>query len=148
MPVGRWKMLDNLRRALLAPFTFLALWLCWLFPLPAALTGTALLVFALAVPALLPVLFNFMPRRPGLRVRSHFLQVLDDLRLAASQTLLSLAFLADQAWSAGDAAVRTLVRLFVTRRHLLEWTTAATSSAGPRLTLSGFGGKWPGAWGS
>ncbi|TDT93708.1 cyclic beta-1,2-glucan synthetase [Azorhizobium sp. AG788] len=147
MPVGRWKMLDNLRRALLAPFTFLALWLCWLFPLPAALTGTALLVFALAVPALLPVLFNFMPRRPGLRVRSHFLQVLDDLRLAASQTLLSLAFLADQAWSAGDAAVRTLVRLFVTRRHLLEWTTAATSSAGPRLTLSGFGRQMAGGMG-
>ena len=38
----------------------------------------------------------------------------------------------------GDAIVRTLVRLFVTRRHLLEWTTAAQSTGSPRLDLRGF----------
>ncbi len=34
--VGRWKMLDNLRRSLLAPSMLLALGLCWLLPMPAA----------------------------------------------------------------------------------------------------------------
>ena len=38
----------------------------------------------------------------------------------------------------GDAIVRTLVRLFATRRHLLEWTTAAQSTGSPRLNLRGF----------
>src|SRR3546814_13535953 len=38
----------------------------------------------------------------------------------------------------GDAIIRTLVRLFVTRRHLLEWTTAAQSTESPRLNLRGF----------
>ena len=38
----------------------------------------------------------------------------------------------------GDAIARTLVRLFVTRRHLLEWVPAAQAAIGPRLDLLGF----------
>ena len=37
----------------------------------------------------------------------------------------------------GDAIARTLVRLFVTRRHLLEWVPAAQATIGPRLDLLG-----------
>ena len=37
-----------------------------------------------------------------------------------------------------DAIVRTLVRLYVTRRHLLEWTTAAQAKASHDLDLAGF----------
>ncbi|MCK0208665.1 glycosyl transferase [Starkeya koreensis] len=137
-PVGRGKMLDNLRRSALGPSTLLALGACWLFTMPAALIGTLLVISTLAVHAFLPVLFALLPRHPDIRIRSHLVQLLADVRLAASQTLLSLTFLADQAWRAGDAAIRTLLRLFVTRRHLLEWTTAAKSSAGPRLDVLGF----------
>ena len=36
-----------------------------------------------------------------------------------------IVFLAHQAWLMGDAIIRTLVRLVVTRRHLLEWIPAA-----------------------
>src|SRR6185369_2006063 len=60
------------------------------------------------------------------------------LRLAVLQTFFSLAFLADQAWRMADAILRTLVRLLVTRRHLLEWTTAAQSAQSPRLDVRGF----------
>lgn len=137
-PVGRGKMLDNLRRSTLGPLTLLALGLCWLFPMPAALLGTLLIISTIAVPTFLPILFCLLPRRPDIRLRSHLARLRADIRLAVAQTLLSLTFLADQAWRAGDAAIRTLLRLFVTRRHLLEWTTAATSSAGPRLGFLGF----------
>ncbi|GLK84447.1 glycosyl transferase [Ancylobacter defluvii] len=136
--VGRGKMLDNLRRSTLGPLTLLTLGLCWLLPMPTALIGTLLTISTLAIPAFLPILFSLLPRRPDIRMRSHFGQVLADIRLAAAQTWLSLTFLPDRAWRAGDAAIRTLLRLLVTRRHLLEWTTAATSSAAPRLDRFGF----------
>ena len=45
----------------------------------------------------------------------------------AGQTLLAVVFLADQARLMCDAVVRTLVRLLVTRRRLLEWETAAST---------------------
>ena len=61
-----------------------------------------------------------------------------DLRLALTQSALLIAFLAHQAWLMGDAIVRTLYRLFVTRRHLLEWVPAAQATSGQRLDLVGF----------
>ena len=79
-----------------------------------------------------------LPHRAGIRLRNHIAMLAGDLRLAATQSLLSVAFLADQAWRMGDAIVRTLARLFATRRHLLEWTTAAQSTGSPRLALRGF----------
>jgi cyclic beta-1,2-glucan glucanotransferase len=136
--VGRWKMLDNLRRSLLAPSTLLTLGLCWLLPLAAAMTATLFVLATLAIPAFLPTVFSVLPHRSGIRLRNHMDKLAADLRLAAAQTLLSLAFLADQAWRMIDAIVRTLVRLFATRRHLLEWTTAAQSSGSPRLDWHGF----------
>lgn len=50
-PVGRGKMADNLRRSLLPPFTLATLVLCWLLPLPAAITGTLLVIAICVVPA-------------------------------------------------------------------------------------------------
>ena len=45
--------------------------------------------------------------------------------LAASQIAMLVTFLAHQAWLMSDAIVRTLYRLFVSRRKMLEWVTAA-----------------------
>ena len=136
--VGRGKILDNLRRSLFAPFTLATIAVSWLLPLPMGVRGTLLALAAIAVPAFLPPLLAILPRRAGVRLGSHLRSLGGDLRLAVIQTVLSTAFLPDQAWRMGDAIVRTMVRLFVTRRHLLEWTTAAQSTASPRLDLLGF----------
>ena len=56
-----------------------------------------------------------------------------------------ISFLAHQAWLMGDAIARTLTRLFVTRRHLLEWVPAAQAAIGPRLDLFGFYRRMAGA---
>src|SRR5439155_893823 len=45
---------------------------------------------------------------------------------------------AHQAWLMSDAIVRTLLRVYITRRRLLEWVTAAQAKAGLRLDLLGF----------
>jgi len=140
-PLGRWKMLDNLRRSLIAPFTLLVFALNWLLPTPPAVTGMALVLTAVAIPAFLPGAFSLLPHRAGLHLRSHLGKLGRGLHLAAAQLAFAITFLPDQAWRAGDAIIRTLARLFVTRRHLLEWTTAARSSAAPRLDLGGFYGR-------
>jgi cyclic beta-1,2-glucan synthetase len=137
-PVGRWKMLDNLRRSLVAPLILVSLAVCWLLPMPAATAGTLLMFAAIAIPAFLPSVSSVLPRRAGISLHSHIAALAAELRLAATQTLLSVAFLADHTWRTGDAIARTLIRLLVTRRHLLEWTTAAESKGCPRLNLFGF----------
>ena len=136
--IGRWKMLDNLRRTVSAPATFLTLVVAWLMPGTSPAMWSAFVLATIVVPALLPALGGVIPRRRGISKRSHARAVGRDLVLAASQVGLTLTMLAYQAWLMTDAIVRTLVRVYGTRRSLLEWVTAAQAKAGLRLDLSGF----------
>src|SRR4030095_14230033 len=89
-------------------------------------------------PPLLPVLGGLLPRGRGISKRSYVRAVGRDLFLAGSQFGLTITMLAHQTWLMSDAIVRTLVRVYVTHRRLLEWVTAAQAKAGLRLDLRGF----------
>jgi cyclic beta-1,2-glucan synthetase len=125
--IGRWKILDNLRRTLSAPAAFLTLVVGWVLSPAAPWVWTQFILATVAVPALLPFFIKLSPRRRGISLRSHFRGVLSDLALGASQIGLSFTFLTYQTWLMVDAILRTLGRLFVTHRNLLEWVTAAQS---------------------
>jgi len=135
--IGRWKMVDNLRRTLVAPAALATLIAAWTLPTVSAGPWTGLVLASVIVPASLPVLAGLLPRRRDISKRSHLGAVATDIVLAAAHVGLRLAFLADQAWLMSDAILRTLARLYVTRRHLLEWMTAAHAKA--RLDLDGAG---------
>jgi cyclic beta-1,2-glucan synthetase len=112
-PLGRWKMFDNLRRSILPPAVLLGFALCW-----AGAVAPAWSLFFLSVivlPALLPFLVHVRAIRKG-------------ARQTASLIALRVVFWADQAWTMTDAIVRTLYRLAVSRRSLLEWTTTQQST--------------------
>jgi len=143
--IGRWKMLDNLRRTLSAPTAILALVGGWTLPFHAALVWTLFVLGTILLPTLIPVLGAIVPHRAGITAASHLRALGGDLRLALTQSFLRIAFLAHQAWLMSDAIARTLIRLFVTRRHLLEWVTAAQATVGPRLDLPGFYRRMAGA---
>ena len=115
-------MLDNLRRTLSAPAAVLALLAGWTLPLHAALIWTLFVVLTIALPTIIPVVAAIPPRRPGVTISSHSRAFSRDFSLAFSLSTLTVVFLADQAWLMADAIGRTLWRLGVTRRHLLEWT--------------------------
>ncbi|HEY3067578.1 MAG TPA: glucoamylase family protein [Methylomirabilota bacterium] len=136
--IGRWKMLDNLRRTLSAPAAFLTLVVAWITPGTAPAIWSAFILIAIATPSVLPVVSGLIPRRRGISKRSHARAIGRDVALAAAQIGLAITMLAYQAALMTDAIVRTLVRVYVTRRGLLEWTTAAQATAGLRLDLAGF----------
>jgi cyclic beta-1,2-glucan synthetase len=135
---SRWKMVDNLRRSLVAPSSLLVLVSAWILPAAPPLLWAGLIIGSIAVPAFLPVLDNLVPRRSRISKRSHLRAVGRDTSVALSQTLLGITMLADQAWLMVDAVVRTLGRLYLTRRNLLEWTTAAQAGYGANLTPRAF----------
>ncbi|HXC33119.1 MAG TPA: glucoamylase family protein [Verrucomicrobiae bacterium] len=134
--IGRWKILDNLRRTLSAPAAFLTLVAGWLLPHSSPWPWTLFVLATVTIPALLPFFIGLIPRRKGISLRSHFRGVLGDLALGACQIGLTLTFLAYQAWLMTDAILRTLGRMFFTRRNLLEWVTAAQSKFSGESKLS------------
>jgi len=136
--IGRWKMMDNLRRTLSAPAAFLALLAGWTLPPAAAAVWSMCVLSMIALPALLPFLAGIVPRRLGISKRSHLRAAAADLALALSQIGFLVTFLAHQAWLMTDAIARTLVRLFVSRRRMLEWVTAAQAKFSLPLDVRGF----------
>ena len=128
---GRAKMLDNLRRSLVAPAMVAALVAAWFMPPSAALGWTLGVLLITAIPPLLPIPSLLTARRGSdVKLRAHLLTIGADIRTAFAHLALQLVTVADQATRMIDAIVRTAARL-VLRRHLLEWTTAAKASSAP-----------------
>ena len=144
--IGRWKMIDNLRRTVSTPAAFVALAAGWVLPLDPALVWTTFVLATVILPSLIPVISAIPSLRQGVALSGHLRALGEDLRLALTLSALNITFLADQAWSMGDAIARTLWRLFVSRRHLLEWTPAAQAAAAKRLDLQGFAVRMSGAF--
>ena len=136
--VGLWKMVDNLRRTLSAPVAMIALLAGWFLPFPMALVWTVFIAATIILPTLIPVISAISPARSTVTMESHFLALRRDFCLALSLSLLMMTFLAHQAWLMGDAITRTLWRLFVSRKHLLEWVPAAQAGSAKQLTVLGF----------
>jgi cyclic beta-1,2-glucan synthetase len=143
--IGFWKMFDNLRRTLSAPATLVALLAGWTLPLSAAFAWTGFVLLTIALPTILPVIATLAPRHSGITMRSHFAALASDVLHSLLQTGLLVAFLAHQAWLMLDAVGRTLYRLCVSRRHLLDWTTAAQSKNMRRTDWMGFVGQMAGS---
>jgi cyclic beta-1,2-glucan synthetase len=136
--IGRWKMVDNLRRSLSAPLALATLAAAWAIPSVPAGVWTAFVLLTILIPPAIPVIAGLPPRREGISKRSHLRAVADDAATAAARIGLSLVLLSHQAWLMGDAIVRTLARVYLTRRHLLEWTTAAEAKSIHSLELGAF----------
>ena len=93
---------------------------------------------------MLPFFTGLVPRRRGISKRSHARAVGADFADGASQIALLITLLAHQAWLMADAIVRTLYRLFVSHRRMLEWVTAAQAKLTTHLDLRGFYGGMAG----
>jgi len=135
---GRWKMVDNLRRSLSAPSSFLLAVASWTLPGVSPLLWTSLVLAAIALPAFMPVLDGLIPRRQGFSKRSHLRATGGDIQVASLQVLLAITTIAHRARYTAYAVARTLGRLYVTKRHLLEWVPAAQAGYGVDLRLRAF----------
>ncbi|HLJ59115.1 MAG TPA: glucoamylase family protein [bacterium] len=135
--IGRWKMIDNLRRSLSAPAAFFTVAAGWLLPSAAAWVWTTFILTTMAIPALLSFFVGITPPRRGISRRAYFRAALTDLSIGASQLAITVTLLASQTWLMLDAILRTVARMFITRRRLLEWVTATQAKSGGDLTLSG-----------
>ncbi|MFR1111798.1 MAG: hypothetical protein ACLSDO_11770, partial [Anaerotruncus colihominis] len=125
--LSRYQLFDNLRRS----FVPVAALICVLV---SAFTGwrAAILLCLLAFlsTALAPLLAAFRALLYGGRFalsRRFFARTLPRVFELCGQALLSVVMTAQQAVVAFDAIVRTLWRIFVSHKRLLQWTTAAQS---------------------
>ncbi len=127
--VNRWKMFDNLRRSLVAPMSLALLVLALAGVALSPWAALALIAAAFGAGPLMGAVAGFSPSRDDLAKRHFYAQAGIDLARALCTGLWHLAQLLQQARAALDAIARALYRQAVSRRHLLQWTTAAAAQA-------------------
>jgi len=162
--LARWKIADNLRRSLHAPVVLLLLLYGWVALPEHALIWTAAFVGVLGIPFLIGSVdaafraIREFPRTADMEAEARAL-----IR-AIGRWALEVMLLPFEAWNSLDAIVRTLYRVYFSRKGLLEWTTAAATGralgrgatlrlalsqmwVGPVLALGAFG-LWIGMHGA
>jgi len=125
--MSRWKILDNLRRSLVECATFALLLAGWFFLPGGATHWTVAVLVLLLIPSYLRLLLSLPQVFRVENLSGHLAEVADGFVADQLSVFMLLAFVAHQTLVTLDAIVRTVVRLAITHRRLLEWVTAAES---------------------
>jgi cellobiose phosphorylase len=136
--LSQWKLLDNLRRSLVPVALLILLLATWMFPPEPAGLGPLLVLGLIALPGLLATVVTGLRKPEDLPWVGHLRSVIGAGGRQLGQIFLTLAFLPHDAFVSLDAIGRTLVRLFVTRKRLLEWQTSSEAQRAKPASLAGF----------
>jgi len=130
--INRWKIFDNLRRSLLPP-TLMAMFAAGWLVLPGSPLVWTILVL---LPSFLPIAVQTVQQVSVNHKRFTLKQILKSTQLPFTRWTLSILFLPYEALLALSAIGITIARLLITRKHLLQWTTAANAARSFKLNSS------------
>ncbi|MGK0466644.1 MAG: cyclic beta-1,2-glucan synthetase [Clostridium sp.] len=120
--ISKWKIIDNLRRSLLAPSITILLILTLSGILP---DGTDKWFITAFVALLAPILFDVSEAVVSPAKGISLVGKIQNSKMAIEQVFLIFCFIPYQAYLMVDAIIRTLYRLTISKKNLLEWQTAA-----------------------
>ncbi|MDH5539211.1 MAG: cyclic beta 1-2 glucan synthetase, partial [Rhizobacter sp.] len=118
--LSRLKIADNLRRSL-APAALTLLFLFGWTVLESPWVWTLAGIAVLFAPPLVALMADLLRKPEELQMGQHLVAVIASGARQLSQALLSLACLPYEAAFSLDAVARTVARLWITRRRLLQW---------------------------
>lgn len=136
--LGRWKMIDNLRRSLIAPMIFFLLLILFCFPKIVIFPWILLTALSLSVSHLLPFFEDILSYQKKVPFLLQLRSLGEDLILGLSRFALNIIFIPYHSYVQLDAIFRTFIRLGLTKRRLLEWTTSAQSKSNASIALKSF----------
>lgn len=125
--LSRWKMFDNLRRSLLPPASLLALLAGWLFLPGGPLVWTVLVLLVISFPVFTGLASVFALPSVGISLGGFLGDIGRDLWRNFLRSACAVAFLPHQTGLMLHAISVTLYRVFISKKHLLEWEPAERS---------------------
>ncbi len=118
--LSRVKLLDNLRRSLVPVATTALLTVGWMIS-PQPVLWTAWLLSLWALPVLAPALRDVFFVPVDMPLKTHILLVLRSTLRQLVRAAVNISCLPYEAFFSLSAVIRTLWRLLLTRRNLLQW---------------------------
>ncbi len=128
--LSQWKIFDNLRRSLV-PVALLGLLLgAWTWVPALSPLAPWLMILLITLPGALALSVDLGHKPTDLFWTMHLRALAVSAGRQTTQIFLTLAFLPYDAFVSLDAIGRTITRLLVTHRHLLEWQTSSDAERG------------------
>ncbi|MGB3225993.1 MAG: glucoamylase family protein [Desulforhopalus sp.] len=134
--LSRWKIIDNLRRSLMAAALLLLLLLGWTV-LASPWFWTLAVIGMIVVPSLLASTLNVLHKPVEVTFRRHLATTMQATGRNCLMAVFTLVCLPYETFYSLDALLRTVWRTHVSRRRLLEWNPSGDEVGGNRNDLSG-----------
>ncbi|KAF0091773.1 MAG: glycosyltransferase [Fusobacteria bacterium] len=123
--LSKWKILDNLRRSLVAPSLMVLLALSFSILPGNIFFWLTLFMLPMSIPLLIGVLHSLLHDRPIIRRIKRDKPIIIGSKAELIQLTLNIVFLPYHAWLMIKAIVITMNRVYITNKNLLEWVTSA-----------------------
>ncbi|MCX5805829.1 MAG: cyclic beta 1-2 glucan synthetase [Proteobacteria bacterium] len=134
--LSRWKIFDNLRRSISPLVLTLMLILGWT-AMPVPWFWTLSVIGIIIIPSLITALMDLLQKPVDVLHGQHILAVLQGTARSLGQTAFTLLCLPYEAFFSIDAVFRTIWRMLVVKKRLLEWNPSGDSDRSNRKDLTG-----------
>jgi cyclic beta-1,2-glucan synthetase len=134
--LSRWKLFDNLRRSLV-PFALTVMLLFGWMYLSQAWFWTISAIGIIFIPSIIISMLDLLQKPVDMLLRQHLAATLRSAGMLLSQAAFTFITLPYEAISNLDAIVRTLWRMLISRKKLLEWNPSNFLIRNRRINLPG-----------
>ncbi len=125
--LSKFKILDNLRRSLVEIFVILTIIAISTLKISLGIKVWpifTLMLITLLMPTIIE-LISYIIKKEDRKVSSkYFSKTISLLKASIFRGIFAIAFLPHKAYVSLDAIIRTIYRMTVSKKHLLQWTTA------------------------
>ncbi len=122
--LSRWKIFDNIRRSLVPLALTTMILLGWLV-LPSYVYWTIAVSAIIVIPIIITTIWDTIRKPKDIILKHHIKNTIINIADIFTKTMFSLICLPYEAYSNLRAIARTLWRMLISRRKLLEWNPSS-----------------------
>ncbi|HTB51809.1 MAG TPA: glucoamylase family protein [Ferruginibacter sp.] len=139
--LSKWKIFDNIRRSLV-PISFLLLFLYgWIFS-AAPMFWTTAVILIILTPSIINFIWDLWKKPDDVLFSQHFVFSVRAGKDHFVQQAIDLICLPYEVYSNIDAILRTLYRIFISRKKLLQWNPFNSAQNNQRTIFRAYLNMW------
>ncbi|MEJ7645869.1 MAG: glucoamylase family protein [Chryseolinea sp.] len=139
--LSKWKIFDNLRRSLVPVALFLLITIAWIF-LSDVWFWTMCLTAIIVLQPMLMSAWHAFSKPPEIAGAQHISNALTSAYKNIQQAFFTLVCLPYEAFYSTDAILRTLWRMYISRKKLLQWNPSGLIKSGDESLVATYGKMW------
>ena len=140
--LSKFKIIDNMRRSIVPISLLLLLFLGISIPSPYNISAMLVAVIGLAITTLIAfadkIVFKKEIENGFVNASKNFLWKVSGVTGSLIQSLLEIAFLPYKAYISICAIIKTIYRVFISKKNLLEWLTAEEAEKQAKTNCSSY----------